>query len=50
MSMTPEAAKKLVAFGVIPISDMATPTGNETDEIRVALLESTPVPNNDADY
>jgi len=47
--MTPEAAKKLAAFGLLPVGDMATPEGNESDEIRVALLESSPMPTDDSE-
>ena len=45
LSMTPEAAKKLTAFGLIPISDMF----QQVEEVSAALFESTPVPTNDSE-
>ena len=45
MSMTPEAAKKLAAFGLIPISDMLV----NYEEVSGALLESSPVPVDDSE-
>lgn len=44
LSMTPEAAKKLAAFGVIPVMDMVM-----NEETAVALLESSPIPTDDAE-
>lgn len=43
-TMTPEAAKKLAAFGLLPIIDMV-----EDDEVQIALLESSPMPTDDSD-
>jgi len=44
LSMTPEAAKKLAAYGVIPVLDAVT--NNETEQ---ALFESSPIPQDDAE-
>jgi hypothetical protein len=41
---TPEAAKKLAAFGVIALTDMVL-----SEEHAQAMLESSPVPANDAE-
>jgi hypothetical protein len=41
-TMTPEAANRLVAFGLIPAIDAVT-----SDEINSALYESSPIPFND---
>lgn len=43
MSMTPEAANKLAAFGLLPITDMA----KFDEEIASALMESHPIPKDD---
>jgi hypothetical protein len=45
MTMTPEAAHKLAAYGLIPVSDMA----KFDSEITAALAESHPVPSADAE-
>ena len=45
LSMTLEAAQKLTAFGLIPISDMMV--GYE--EVNAALFESSPVPTTDSE-
>jgi hypothetical protein len=45
LTMTPEAANKLAAFGLLPITDMA----KFNDEISSALFESNPVPKDDAE-
>lgn len=42
--MTPEAAKRLVAFGVVSIGDAI-----RSPEISRALFESSPIPDNDAE-
>src|SRR5688500_15096981 len=42
---TPEAAYKLAAFGIIPLSDMVL-----DDEIEGAMYESKAVPTDDAEY
>jgi hypothetical protein len=44
LSMTPEAAHKLAAFGVLPLSDSAIDA-----EIQRALYESKPIPTNDSE-
>jgi hypothetical protein len=53
MSMTPTAANKLAAFGLIPISDMFELSVHqaiaERGELAAALLESTPIPIYDAE-
>lgn len=43
-SMTPEAAKKLAAYGLIPVGDMIM-----SEEHEEALLESKPIPIDDAE-
>lgn len=45
LSMTPEAASKLAAYGVIPVLDAVT-----NEETAAALLESSPIPQDDAEY
>lgn len=42
-SMTPEAAHKLAAYGLIPLTGI-------TEEIEVALFESSPMPTEDAEH
>jgi len=42
-AMTPEAAHKLAAFGIIPITDMVT-----DNEVEYALMESSAIPTEDA--
>lgn len=48
LSMTPEAAKKLAAFGLLPISDMMLDFYSG-GEITAALKESVPIPVVDAE-
>lgn len=43
-SMTPEAAHKLAAYGIIPVSDMVLDA-----ETEAALRESSPMPTEDAE-
>ena len=45
LTMTPEAANKLAAFGLLPISNMA----KFDDEMSSALFESRPVPEKDSE-
>jgi hypothetical protein len=42
-TMTPEAANKLAAFGLLPILDMV-----EDEEVQIALFESNSVPTDDS--
>lgn len=44
LSMMPAAAHKLAAYGIIPLADLA-----QDANIQHALLESNPVPLNDAE-
>jgi hypothetical protein len=44
LTMTPEAAHKLAAFGLIPISDMVL-----NEEVASALMESHPVPSSEVE-
>lgn len=44
MSMTPTAANKLAAFGLLPISDIS-----RRREVREALLEANSMPFNDSE-
>jgi hypothetical protein len=41
--MTPEAANKLAAFGLLPILDMV-----EDEEVQIALFESNSMPADDS--
>jgi len=42
--VTPEAAQRLAGFGIIPLTDLVNDA-----EVSVALLESDPVPDMDAE-
>lgn len=44
-TMTPEAAHKLAAFGIIPVVDMVL-----DPEVKDALAKSSPIPQKDAEH
>lgn len=49
LSMTPEAAKKLAAFGLLPLSDMMIDYLIMGGETTAALRESVPIPITDVE-
>lgn len=48
-AFTPEAAQRLAAFGVIPLTDIGRDAINGTNEVEFALLEAPKLPEQEVE-